>query len=566
MTDESRLLAGRYRIGELIGRGGMSNVYLGHDERLDREVAIKLLKSSLASDPLFRNRFRQEAHSASRMAHPTIVRVFDAGEEKTTEPDGTETLTPFIVMEHVQGTLLRDLISQGPVEQKEAARIIEGVLTALEYSHRAGVVHRDIKPGNIMITTSGDVKVMDFGIARAIADSSATVAQTSAILGTAQYFSPEQARGDSVDARTDLYSTGVVLFELLTGKAPFRGETPVSVAYQHVSETAVSASSLNSKVSAAFDQVVAHALGKDRFARFQTATDFKKDLATARSGRIPKKRTAEENFNSSLFEKSANFSESAETTLAQLAGDDGQTVKTQSRPPIIWIWAGIGIIAVILVSVLFWVVGLKETNIVPQSSRQIPAVSGQDFDAADATLRQLDLVTQRFDEYSATVPLGQVIRTYPSAGTFVQPTTAIKIYVSLGQKTVTIPDVTGMKTGDADAALKAVDLVVGVTKKENSASAPADTIIRTEPAAGSVHFSGETVILIASNGLVTVPNIINQPIESATNTLSALNLPVKVELNPSCTATPGNPVHTQSIAPGDAPQGSEITITYCTGS
>ena len=239
MSEDGRLLAGRYRIGALIGRGGMSDVHVGTDSRLGRTVAIKLLKSSLAVDPAFRTRFRQEAQAAARMAHPTIVRVFDAGEETITDDSGSESQVPFIVMEHVDGRLLKDIIHEGPVDATEAVRIIDGVLTALEYSHRAGVVHRDIKPGNIMITKSGQVKVMDFGIARAISDSSATVAQTTAILGTASYFSPEQAKGESVDARTDLYSTGVVLFEMLTGRTPFRGDTPVAVAYQHVSETPV---------------------------------------------------------------------------------------------------------------------------------------------------------------------------------------------------------------------------------------------------------------------------------------------------------------------------------------
>ena len=211
VTADVRLLAGRYQIGELLGRGGMADVHVGMDARLGRRVAIKLLKPSLANDPAFRTRFRQEAQAAARMAHPTIVRVFDAGEETVRDPSGHEIQVPFIVMEHVDGRLLKDIVADGPLDPSEAGRIVDGILVALEYSHRAGVVHRDIKPGNVMVTSAGQVKVMDFGIARAISDSSATIAQTSAILGTAQYFSPEQARGEAVDARTDLYSTGVVL-------------------------------------------------------------------------------------------------------------------------------------------------------------------------------------------------------------------------------------------------------------------------------------------------------------------------------------------------------------------
>jgi serine/threonine protein kinase len=264
VADDQRLLAGRYVVGDLIGRGGMSNVFRGVDTKLGRTVAIKVLKSTLATDPAFRSRFRQEAQAASRMAHPTIVRVYDAGEERVKDGSGHDLIEPFIVMEYVEGRMLKDLIAEGPVASDEAVRIAHSILTALEYSHRAGVVHRDIKPGNVMITTAGDVKVTDFGIARAVSDSSTTVAQTTAILGTAAYFSPEQAKGETVDARTDLYSTGVVLFEMLTGKAPFRGDTAVAVAYQHVSERPVKPSSINPKVSPALDQVVLRALVPER--------------------------------------------------------------------------------------------------------------------------------------------------------------------------------------------------------------------------------------------------------------------------------------------------------------
>ena len=229
VTADVRLLANRYQIGELLGRGGMADVHVGIDARLGRRVAIKLLKPSLANDPAFRTRFRQEAQAAARMAHPTIVRVFDAGEETVRDPSGHEIQVPFIVMEHVDGRLLKDVVAEGPLDPAEAGRIVDGILVALEYSHRAGVVHRDIKPGNVMVTSAGQVKVMDFGIARAdlrlVRHRSRRPARSSA---RPQYFSPEQARGEAVDARTDLYSTGVVLYELLVGRPPFQGETAVA--------------------------------------------------------------------------------------------------------------------------------------------------------------------------------------------------------------------------------------------------------------------------------------------------------------------------------------------------
>ena len=284
MSDTPRLIAGRYELGGLIGRGGMADVYEGTDTRLGRTVAIKLLKSDLANDPTFEARFRQEAQASARMAHPTIVRVYDAGEDVTFDQQGQEHKRPFIIMEYVRGRLLRDLLHERPFSIEESLEYTAGVLTALEFSHRAGVIHRDIKSANVMITDQGQVKVMDFGIARAVSDSSATMAQTSGIMGTAQYFSPEQAKGESVDSRTDLYSTGVLLYEMLAGRPPFKGDTAVSVAYQHVSEAVIPPSQFNAQISRELDAVVLRALAKDRVERFQTAEEFREHLLAAAMG------------------------------------------------------------------------------------------------------------------------------------------------------------------------------------------------------------------------------------------------------------------------------------------
>jgi len=281
LTENQRILAERYEVGSLIGRGGMADVYEGTDTRLGRKVAIKLLKSDLANDPSFEARFRQEAQASARMAHPTIVRVYDAGEELSIDSNGNERRTPYIVMEYVRGTVLRDLLHERAIGVPEAIGYAEGVLTALEFSHRAGIIHRDIKSANIMITDTGLVKVMDFGIARAISDSSTTQAHTTGIVGTAQYFSPEQARGESVDARTDLYSTGVLLYEMLAGRPPFKGETAVSVAYQHVSEAVTPPSHHNPAISAGLDEVVLRALAKSRDERYQSAEEFREHLLAA---------------------------------------------------------------------------------------------------------------------------------------------------------------------------------------------------------------------------------------------------------------------------------------------
>lgn len=275
------MIAGRYQLGNLIGRGGMADVYEGVDTRLGRIVAIKLLKSDLANDASFEARFRQEAQSSARMAHPTIVRIYDAGEEEGVDYNGNKIRRPYIVMEFVKGVVLRDLLHKRRLTIEEALEYTDGVLTALSTSHRSGIIHRDIKSANIMITEAGAVKVMDFGIARAMSDSSSTQAHSVGIQGTAQYFSPEQARGENVDGRTDLYSTGVLLYEMLAGRPPFRGETAVSVAYQHVSEAVTPPSEHNPQIPRELDEVVLQALAKDRNDRFQTADEFKEHLRAA---------------------------------------------------------------------------------------------------------------------------------------------------------------------------------------------------------------------------------------------------------------------------------------------
>ncbi|MGO4690491.1 Stk1 family PASTA domain-containing Ser/Thr kinase [Glaciibacter sp. 2TAF33] len=565
MSEDGRLIAGRYRVGALIGRGGMSDVHIGTDSRLGRTVAIKLLKSTLAADPAFRTRFRQEAQAAARMAHPTIVRVFDAGEETVTESNGHEAQLPFIVMEYVDGRLLKDIISEGPVESTEAVRIIDGVLTALEYSHRAGVVHRDIKPGNIMITRNGQVKVMDFGIARAISDSSTTVAQTTAILGTASYFSPEQAKGESVDARTDLYSTGVVLFEMLAGRPPFRGETPVAVAYQHVSETPVKPSSINPRVSPALDAVVLHALAKDRFARYQSAAEFRTEVEIAGAGQIPVHRTVDDSA-AGLFGAPPAVVSSSELALKQLAEDQTMT-RTQRRPPVVWVWAGIVSVVVIVVAVMFWVFSLTPSSDIPDNSRKVPSLAGQSYDDAQNSLLDLDLAATKAEEASATVPKDQVIRTDPPAGTIVQPAEVIKVFVSTGAVPVEVPDVTNQPITDAQAAITAAGLAPGSVTKQASPSVPADVVISTDPVALSSEHAGVTVNFVVSSGTVELIDLRGQSLTAASELLqsSSLQLVAVPKPDSSCKSQPGNPVTNQSLAPGDVPQKSTVELTYCSG-
>jgi serine/threonine-protein kinase len=271
-------LGDRYEIGQIIGRGGMAEVHEGMDTRLNRRVAIKVLRADLARDPNFQERFRREAQSAAGLNHANIVSIYDTGEESFTE-GFTQTSVPYIVMEFVDGVTLREMLQNGPrILPERGLEIVSGLLAALDYAHRHGIVHRDIKPANVMINTHGDAKVMDFGIARAISDSATSVTATSAVMGTAQYLSPEQARGEIADARSDIYAAGCVLYELLTGSTPFTGDSPVSIAYQHVNSQVIPPSNLDPTIPPSLDAIVLHALAKNPASRYQSAAEMRADV------------------------------------------------------------------------------------------------------------------------------------------------------------------------------------------------------------------------------------------------------------------------------------------------
>ena len=568
MTSEPRLLAGRYRVDELIGRGGMASVYRGYDTTLDRVVALKILRRELAEDSVFRTRFRQEAQSASRMAHPAVVRVYDAGEDTIVGADGAPRPEPFIVMELVHGRTLQAILASGPLAPEQAARYVDGILEALQYSHRAGVVHRDIKPGNVMVTDSGRVKVMDFGIARAASDSSSTVAETSAILGTAAYFSPEQAKGEPVDARADLYSTGVVLYELLTGRPPFRGESPVAVAYQHVSEAPVPPGELAPDVPPALDAVVLRALAKDPYQRFQDASSFRDALREALTGRAPTARELRE-LSSDLYGPSPRQAAETARSLRQLA-TDATMRRTQSGPPVAWIWAGVAVLAVLLGSVLFWVVTIQPREPVPDSSRIVPDVVTMSYDRAERVITDTDLVAVRRDVSDAAVPAGSVVRTDPPAGTSVAPGGTVTIFVSTGVRTVPMPTVAGLPEQGARDALTAAGLRVGTITPRNDPDLAAGTVIDAATAgrpapAGEPIAVGSTVDLTVASGKVVLNDLSGYTVTRATADLEALGLRATTQENPACTATQPPTVTVMSVAPGEVPIHSEVVLTYCSG-
>lgn len=454
------LLGGRYKLGEMIGTGGMADVYVAQDRRLARQVAVKVLRSDLARDPSFVARFRKEALAAAALNHPGIVAVYDSGEEPA----------PYIVMELVSGHTLRELIHKGEsVPLKRALEIGEGILAALEYSHERGIVHRDIKPANIMITDQGDVKVMDFGIARVLADLGATLTSTWNIVGTAQYLSPEQALGETADLRSDIYSTGCLLYELLTGKPPFTGETPVSIAYQHVSGVLIAPSVLQPDLPVGVDVILSVALAKKPADRYQSAGLMLDDI----------------------------FKIAAGQTLTTKA----PRKKTSRRRVLITALS-------VIVALTAVTAGLLLTRPTSDTSNypQIPNVIG--LTQADAQAMLSDYVVTITRAPDARIPKDRVASQIPLATMRAQKGSGVVLTLSDGPGDVIVPtNLVGMSLLDARAALSAAGLLVARTEAVPS-DEPLGTVLKVTPDAGSTITAGSGVILQIASGEVEVPTLI----------------------------------------------------------
>ena len=614
MTENQRIIAGRYTLGNLIGRGGMADVYEGVDNRLGRTVAIKMLKSDLANDPAFEARFRQEAQASARMAHPTIVRVYDAGEETNIDSNGNQRKYPFIVMEFVKGKLLRELLHERRLTLQETLDYSIGVLTALEFSHRAGVIHRDIKSANIMINEAGQIKVMDFGIARAVSESSATVAHTAGIVGTAQYFSPEQAKGEDVDARTDLYSTGVLLYEMLCGRPPFKGESAVSVAYQHVSEPVLPPSHFDKSVSPALDAVALRALEKNREQRFQTAAEFREHLIAAATGAQmpnslagaapansliepePQSNPAENDFEAMLAAAGMNSTTAISTADASSAqtqnlnsgwndlrtpatnpfsslgvempvntGSTAKPIFADENRPSTSLMVTIGTaVSVVLVGLMVWFVAFSNLsfNITPGGGIAVADVVGKTYTDGYSALTEQRLLVSKVSEPSDTIPVDTIIRTDPPAGTSVGERQMITVYVSSGANQVKIPMLTGLTEAEAAGVLANLKLTLGTITQGNSGSVESGKVIESIPGLNMEVPEGTAVNLVVSNGKVMVPDVRNLAISEARNIMSApdIALPVSITTREECAGTLGTIVVDQSIAPGLAPQRSAIIL------
>lgn len=558
MSEQKRLIANRYELGNLIGRGGMADVYEGIDTRLSRTVAIKLLKSDLANDPSFEDRFRQEAQASARMAHPTIVRVYDAGEDIELDSRGNQVKHPFIVMEYVRGKLLRDILHERRLSIEEAVNYASGVLTALEFSHKAGVIHRDIKSANIMITENDQVKVMDFGIARAISDSSATMANTVGIMGTAQYFSPEQAKGENVDARTDLYSTGVLLYEMLAGRPPFKGESAVSIAYQHVSEAPAAPSTHNNLITAELDQVVLHALAKDRNNRFPSAEEFRDHLIAAANGSpltlsIPVIQPAE----------------AAEAAVAEVpASETAQLEPTEEKSDLDDFEALLAAADTSATSVMPTHPVEKETAVIvpvevqPADDVSLPTTNpfaslGVDINAPETAPTSISKSGRPSAGLLWGVGSGVTVVLVGLLVWLISFGSNFNFNITPGQSGIAVADVVGKSYTEAYATLTNSKLLV-VKVFETSDTAPLDQVLRSDPAAGTRVPENTSITLYVSSGaqLILVPSLLGMTEEQSKVALTnaKLNIGTITQANSASAllgqVTATDPLTNAQVAPG----------------
>ncbi|RFD27228.1 Stk1 family PASTA domain-containing Ser/Thr kinase [Mycobacterium uberis] len=503
-------LSDRYELGEVLGFGGMSEVHLARDVRLHRDVAVKVLRADLARDPSFYLRFRREAQNAAALNHPSIVAIYDTGEAET--PTGP---LPYIVMEYVDGATLRDIVqNDGPMLPQQAIEIIADACQALNFSHQNGIIHRDVKPANIMVSTTNAVKVMDFGIARAIADST-SVTHTAAVIGTAQYLSPEQARGDFVDARSDVYSLGCVLYEILTGEPPFTGDSPVSVAYQHVREDPIPPSQRHEGIPVDLDAVVLKALAKNPENRYQTAAEMRADLIRVHSGQPPEapKVLTDADRSSLLSSGTGNFGSPRNDALSRRSLDETKRGGSIER----WVVV-VAVLAILTIAVVvaFNTFGSNTRDV------QVPDVRGQVSADAIATLQNRGFKTRTLQKPDSTIPPDHVISTDPSANASVSAGDEITINVSTGPEQREVPDVSLLNYADAVKKLTAAGFKS--FRQANSPSTPEllGKVIGTNPPANQTSAITNVITIIVGSGpeAKQIPNVTGQTVEVAQKNLN----------------------------------------------
>jgi serine/threonine-protein kinase len=569
-----RLLSNRYELGDTLGYGGMSEVHHGHDARLGREVAIKILRADLARDPQFQERFRREAQNAAALNHPAIVAVYDTGETQTEFGQ-----LPYIVMEFVEGRTLRDIVkTEGPMSQKRAMEVMADVCAALDFSHRHGIVHRDVKPANVMITKNGAVKVMDFGIARAIHDGQAAMTQTAAVIGTAQYLSPEQARGEQVDARSDVYAAGCVLYELITGEPPFTGDSPVAVAYQHVREDPNPPSTVNPDVAPELDAVVLKALAKGPANRYQSSAEMRSDLVRTLSGQRP---SAPMVMSDDLRTQVMNSDRRLPQRYDEFADADPEEDARARRKRRTLIGAGLAVFGILAVLLIMWLAGAFSST---ESTVAVPNVLQQTEAAAKDTLRQNGFLnfnpnktvvcgassgSQSSSQLTCTADqVSKVIAIEPSVSTKVTPDTALTLTIGVAPAKVPAPDLTGLTQDQATAALTKAGLTLDPNVAQTDVTDPAQwgKVQSQTPSAGTQIEQGRSVAIVIGRTPVqkTPQDYTNQAYSVAKAGLEAQGF--VVVRNYVDSDQPKDTVISQSPNGAPVAVGSKITLTVSNGS
>ncbi|MET8281311.1 Stk1 family PASTA domain-containing Ser/Thr kinase [Micromonospora sp. NPDC005174] len=557
MTAQARLLGGRYQVGELLGYGGMAEVHRGRDLRLGRDVAIKMLRTDLARDATFQMRFRREAQNAASLNHPAIVAVYDTGEE--TAPTG-ETL-PFIVMEFVNGRTLKEVLgAEGRLQPRRALEICADMCAALEFSHRHGIIHRDIKPGNVMLTQTGQVKVMDFGIARALASGATTMTQTSAVIGTAQYLSPEQARGEAVDARSDVYAAGCVLFELVCGHPPFVGDSPVSVAYQHVRETPPTPSDINPDVTPAVDAIVLKALSKNPLNRYQSAGEMRADLLRAAAGRpvlaTPVLREAE-TVAMAPAGGAGGYPPATGPQTRQIPARVGDPRQRKASSWLIALFSAVGVLAVIaLVAALLW------SQQDDKDLKSVPTLAGKTRDAAVTEIRNAGFNPVVGDPVLANdCTKGTVAKQDPAAGARLKQASNVTVQICDGKPDAKIPPgLVNSQFDNVKPQLEALGLVV----KEKPVDNPAQKgiVVKVSPPSGTtVPQDSEVTVEVSRGNVDKVPNVVNSTKDDAAAELRAAGYVVAFRDGDEVPAAEAGRVQKQNPKGGtDLAQGKTVTI------
>ncbi|MHB1733911.1 MAG: Stk1 family PASTA domain-containing Ser/Thr kinase [Ferrimicrobium acidiphilum] len=558
----------RYRPERLIARGGMADVYEARDLLLDRLVALKVLFPELSTNPTFVERFRREAQSAAALSHPNIVSVYDWGPANSTY---------FIAMELVTGSTLADVIREsGTVAPGRAAVIGADVALALAFAHRHGVVHRDIKPSNVLLTEDGMVKVADFGIARAITNDE-DLTQTGAVLGTATYISPEQARGEDLDGRSDVYSLGIVMYEMLTGTAPFLAETPIAVAYKHVTERPAAPRSINPSIPPALETIVLKCLQKDRANRYSDAGELRSDLLRflddrpIRAGTVEMAAVAETTLLAAgvttAGPRTQFISPIESTSSIPIVGANSTQPKRRHR---VWPWILLLIIILLLAAAgIIFGKKLLASHARPKptvTTVLVPNVTGAGEQGATSALTRAGLQSN-IQFRNSSQSSGTVIGESPRGGSRAKKGSTVTLLVSSGPASVTVPNVKGQSSATAESTLLAKSFNVSTNYKRASASQ--GTVIGESPAAGQSVAKGSTVILTVSSGpsQLTVPNVAGDSLATASNKLGSDGLQVgSVSYQTSNSVPSGDVISTSPSSGSQVAPNSSVNLTVSSGS